>query len=179
MSAFGRALMDAWGDNPRKRSYSATGWHAQVRKLTEHSRGSWAADQAGLDVSHTTLTRWLAEQQEPSGINQARINTAYQLLAGGIWDPAAERRTYAITGIVKTGSDERHRGERDAHGRQLHAPLRIDGTRGTWNRIRDGYESGEIDEEKAEEWFTEDVIVEDIGDGSGGGWQFPGSSYSV
>lgn len=172
MSAIGRALIDAWGGEPRKRSYTATGWHAQVRKLTEHSRGSWAADQAGLDVKHRTLVDWLAERREPSPANQAKINAAYQLLAGGIWDPANERRLYEIRGQVKTGPDVRDRGNNMA-------PLRIDGREGDWRRIREAYESGELDEGDAEAWFTEDVIVEDIGDGSGGGWAFPGASYSV
>jgi hypothetical protein len=181
VSALGRALLDFWGGDPRKKSYQATGWHAQVRKLSEHSRGSWAADQAGLDVSHSTLVRWLAEQQHPSSENQAKIHQAYSLLAGGIWDPAAERRLYEITGWVQTGQgtnmDLRFRGI--PSGPDKSAPLRIDGTEGRWDRIREAYEDGSIDEQKAEEWFTEDVIDQDIGDGSGGGWEFPGASYSV
>lgn len=176
MSALGRALLDFWGE-PRKRSYTATGWHAQVRKLTEHSRGSWAADQAGLDIKHRTLVDWLAERREPSPANKDAIDRAYQLLAGGIWDPANERHQYEIKGVVKTGDDVRDRGH--GRGRDYQAPLRIDGREGNWTRIREGFENGTIDEEEAESWFIEDVIVEDIGDGSEGGWEFPGASYSV
>lgn len=172
----GRALMQAWGDDPRKRSYTATGWHAQISKLTQHSRGSWAADQAGLDVSHTTVVRWLSyggpEDQAPTAENQAKINRAYQLLAGGIWDPSNETREYRIKGTVKTGSDIRDRGS------DGQAALLIDGSSGSWDRIREAYESGEITDKDAGEWFISDVIVEDIGEGSDG-WEFPGSSYSV
>lgn len=176
MSALGRALIEAWGDDPRKKSYTATGWHAQISKLTQHSRGAWAADRAGLDVSHTTVVRWLSyagpEDQAPSKENQSKIAEAYGLLAGGIWDPANERRDYRIKGRVKTGSDDRERG---TNGQ---APLLIDGRSGNWTRIREAYETGEITEDEAEEWFISDVIVEDIGDGSDG-WEFPGPSYSV
>lgn len=180
-SALGRALMRFWGDDPRKKSYTATGWHAQVRKLSEHSRGSWAADQVGLDVKHRTLVDWLAERREPSPANRQKINAAYQLLAGGIWNPAVERHLYEITGWVSTGrgqdQDLRYRGA--TSGPDQSAPLRIDGREGRWYRIRQAYESGELTDEKAEEWFISDVIVEDIGEGSPGGWEFPGSSYSV
>lgn len=184
MTALGRALMEFWGDNPRKKSYTATGWHAQVRKLTEHSRGSWAADRAGLDVKHRTLVGWLAETTEPNKANRAKINAAYQLLAGGIWDPAVERRTYEIRGWVSTGTgrdqDLRFRGV--PSGPDKSAPFRVDGSTGKWRRIREAYETGEIDEDKAEEWFTEDIIEEDdaLRDGSPGtGWEFPGNSYNV
>lgn len=180
MSALGRALMDFWGDNPRKRSYTATGWHAQVRKLTEHSRGSWAADQAGLDVKHRTLVDWLAERREPSPANQTRIRDAYNLLAGGEWDSGNERGTYRITGWVKTGDDERFRGI--PSGPDKSATFKVDASSGKWHRIREAYKSGEIDEDKAEEWFIEDIIEEDdaLNDGSPGtGWEFPGTSYTI
>lgn len=175
MSALGRALLEFWGDNPRKRSYTATGWHAQVKKLTEHGRGSWAADQASLDVKHRTLVDWLAERREPSPANQAKIRAAYNLLAGGKWDPSIEGREHAIKGVVKAGDDERDRGTGMA-------PLRVDGSQGKWHRIREGYESGEIDEDKAEEWFVRDIIEEDdaLNDTSAASkWEFPGTSYSV
>lgn len=177
MTALGRALMAAWGDNPRKKTFTAKGWLAQVKVLTHHGRGSWAADRVGLDPSRETVLRWLSyggpEDQAPSAANQDKIHRAYQLLAGGQWDPAAESRQYPIRGVVKTGTDVRDRGT------PPHGVFLVDGNEGRWGRIRQGYESGEIDEDKAEEWFTEDVIVEDIGDGSGGGWQFPGASYGV
>jgi hypothetical protein len=123
----------------------------------------------------------LAERREPSPANQAAINRAYQLLAGGIWDPAHESRLYEIKGWVQTGhganQDLRYRGI--PSGEDQSAPFRIDGSEGRWTRIREGYESGEIDEDRAEEWFVADVVDEDIGDGSSGGWEFPGASYSV
>lgn len=71
------------------RSYRARGWHAQLRQLTRHGRGSAAADRAGLDVTAATLLHWLAEQETPSTENQAKISRAYDALR--TWDLDAAR----------------------------------------------------------------------------------------
>lgn len=61
-------------------SYRAKSWHAQLRELTGHGRGSAAADKAGLDPSARTLTEWLAERRAPSPENRAKIAEAYEAL---------------------------------------------------------------------------------------------------
>ncbi|MGH3378825.1 MAG: hypothetical protein ACRDP6_29265 [Actinoallomurus sp.] len=59
-------------------SYTAKGWHAQLRALTTSARGSDLADRAGLDPSARTLRGWLAEDRAPSKANQERIAAAYE-----------------------------------------------------------------------------------------------------
>ncbi|MGW1290464.1 hypothetical protein ACWD4N_44510 [Streptomyces sp. NPDC002586] len=76
------------------------------------------------------------------------------------------------SGKVKTGNDERERGTRRA------APLRIDGSRGTWDEIEELWLAGELTDDQFEDHFIDDVIVADIGEGTDG-WEFPGTSYSV
>lgn len=72
-------------------SYTATGWHAQIRALTEHSRGSECADRAGLAPSAQTLHRWLAEEQAPSAANREKIANAYTALRTNRVDRAREQ----------------------------------------------------------------------------------------
>jgi hypothetical protein len=147
------------------------GWHAQASKLTSQQRGYEAMAAAGIDVTPRTLMGWLSESQEPSAANKARIQAAYDLMAGG-WNSSAEKRPYVIHGQVKMGRDSRNRGD----GR--HAPFRINGGRGNWSRIRDEWNRGTMDSDRAEELFVEDVIAEDIGEGSDP-WEFPGTSYTI
>lgn len=75
-----REARDRAGQARPAQSYQAKGWHAQLRKLTEHSRGSDAADKAGLSPSARTLREWLSESREPSKANQERIARAYEAL---------------------------------------------------------------------------------------------------
>ncbi|WP_328777921.1 hypothetical protein OHQ89_00720 [Streptomyces canus] len=79
---------------------------------------------------------------------------------------------YEISGVVQTGDDERTRGTVDA------APLRIEGTRGNWDEIEALWLAGELTDDEVEDHFVDDVIVEDIGEGTDG-WEFPGAAYSV
>ncbi|MFJ5310041.1 hypothetical protein [Streptomyces sp. NPDC088350] len=58
------------------------------------------------------------------------------------------------------------------------APLRIDGSRGDWDAIEELRIAGELSDTGFEDHFVDDVIVQDIGEGTGG-WTFDGSSYSV
>lgn len=58
-------------------SYTATGWHAQLRALTGTARGSELADRAGLNPSSRTLRAWLAEDRPPNAANQRAIAEAY------------------------------------------------------------------------------------------------------
>ncbi|MFI9772922.1 hypothetical protein ACIHJG_39750 [Streptomyces sp. NPDC052415] len=52
------------------------------------------------------------------------------------------------------------------------APLRIDGSRGHWDAIEELWLAGELTDDEFEDHFIDDVIVEDIGEGTG-------ASYSV
>ncbi|MER6533453.1 hypothetical protein ABT215_06470 [Streptomyces sp900105755] len=79
---------------------------------------------------------------------------------------------YEISGVVKTGDDERTRGTVDA------APLRIDGGRGRRDETEGLWLTGELTDDEFEDHFIDDVIVEDIGEGTDG-WEFPGASYAV
>jgi hypothetical protein len=58
-------------------SYTAKGWHAQLRALMGVSRGSELADRAGLNPTTKTVLAWLSESRAPSAANQARIAEAY------------------------------------------------------------------------------------------------------
>lgn len=155
----------------RYKSYTATGWHAQISKLTSSPRGYQAAQSAGLSVTHRTLVDWLAERVEPNAENRAKIASAYRVMSNP-WPAHVERQEFAISGVVKLGSDVRTRGTSDV------APLVIDGSAGQWADMREAWESGDLPAAAAEDAFIENVIVEDLGEGSEP-WEFPGTSYTV
>lgn len=173
-SALGAALIGEWGRN-RKSSYKAKGWLAQIRHLTATRGGSEAADAVGLDVTEGTLLAWLEwshpDDRKPSPSNQRKIRQAYEYMAGS-WDSASQTRRYEITGMIDSGDRIERR------------TLRIDARRGQWDQIRLRYLSGEMTDDEAEQMFVEDVIVEDIGEGSppdhsAYAWGFPGTSYTI
>ncbi|MEU1458375.1 hypothetical protein [Streptomyces avermitilis] len=74
--------------------------------------------------------------------------------------------------LVKTGADERERGNRRA------APLRIDASRGDWTDIETLWIAGDLRDDDLEDLFIDEIIVADIGEGTDG-WEFSGSSYTV
>ncbi|MGW8729217.1 hypothetical protein ACWGNF_24700 [Streptomyces sp. NPDC055808] len=163
---------------PRHRlsSYSAQHWHAQLSQLTGTHRGYQALEDAGLEVTAKTLINWLSDPE----YNVRRgyrdlIHTAYENVAVVPADPIprqVEDGQYEISGYVTTGTDRRNRGTPHA------APLRIDGSRGHWTTIEDLWTAGELTDDAFEDHFIDDVIVEDIGEGTDG-WEFNGSTYSV
>ncbi|MFB7244375.1 hypothetical protein ACFCYX_18160 [Streptomyces populi] len=79
---------------------------------------------------------------------------------------------FEISGLVKTGNDERERGTRRA------APLRIDASRGDWTDIETLWLAGDLRDDDLEDHFIDEIIVADIGDGTDG-WEFNGASYAV
>lgn len=165
------ALAADLGGAPRKASYSAKGWHAQISRLTSTKAGYEAADAVGLDVTERTLKAWLAESVEPNAKNQALIHQAYERVAGK-W-PGWEGMTFRIYGVCQTGSDRRTRGEKWT------APLRVDGpdaSARTWAHFQDEWESGGMTEEEVGEEFA-DMVGDAIGESDR--WLFPGSSYTV
>jgi hypothetical protein len=180
----GNSLGAALGDllraqvTPRHRlsTYSAKHWHAQLSQLTATHRGYEALDAAGLDVRLDTLIKWLSDPE----YNVRRsyrdlIHTAYENVAIVPADPIPDHvkdGQFEISGLVKTGADERERGNRRA------APLRIDGSRGDWSDIETLWLAGDLRDDDFEDRFIDDVIVADIGEGTDG-WEFSGSSYSV
>lgn len=174
-NSLGAALLDLaaeMGGAPRKSTYTAKGWHAQISRLTATQAGYKAADRVGLDVTERTLRDWLAERREPSAANRALINKAYTLAGAGNW-PDWESKTFRIYGLVKQGDDVRDRGLDSS-------PLRIEGTgayASTWAAFRAEWESGGgMTEDDVEEHFS-NVIVDDIGGSVP--WEFPGTSYTV
>lgn len=155
-----------------RRSYTATGWHAQISKLTSSPRGYQAAAAAGLSATARTLKGWLSQDVAPNAANQKKIAEAYAIMAGR-WPDGVERQEFQIHGVMKTGADSRERG-----GGSGTAAFTVDGGAGNWSRIKDAWNRGEVDEDDFEDWFVEDVIDEDIGETSEA-WEFPGGSYTV
>lgn len=172
------AIAQAAGHRGELRSYTAVGWHAQLSKLTSSDRGYQAAADVGLSATARTLREWLESpggehDRAPSAANQRLIAQAYQRMAGR-WPAAAiENQDIKITGEVKIGNDRRHRGSGG------HSPLLIDGSAGTWDTIREIWQSGEeIDPDDVEEAFIEDILEADLGETTEP-WEFPGSHYVV
>ncbi|MFG2277021.1 hypothetical protein ACGFNY_45620 [Streptomyces chartreusis] len=163
---------------PRHRlsSYGAKHWHAQLSQLTGTHRGYQALEDAGLDVTVKTLLNWLSDAE----YNVRRsyrdlIHTAYENVAVVAAEPIPDRfkdGDFEISGWVTTGTDRRQRGTRDA------APLRIGGSRGDWDAVVELWMAGELTDDDFEDHFIDDVIVQDIGEGTDG-WTFDGGSYSV
>ena len=172
--SLGAALLDlAAAHGGRKSTYRAQGWHARLRALTGTERGLSFADQAGLSPSRRTLLAWLAEEQHPNSENRRKIDEAYEAAARKAFPESMKTGTIEITGQVDDGTGRVR--DRGAGGR---APFRVDAGAGDWDAIEEAWENGTLDAELFEELFTVDVLEEDIGDGSGGGWSFPGPSYS-
>lgn len=167
------AVLDELGGTYRK-SYTATGWHAQISKLTSSPRGYQAAEAAGLSVTAKTLRAWLAEEVEPTAKNRALIADAYDRMRGR-WNPSIERKTFEITGDVTIASDTRARGDGGA------APFRVDGSMaglGRWRELEARWRSGELEAEwLAHDWFQA-LIEDDLGEMSDPP-EFDGSSYTV
>lgn len=180
----GPSLGGALGDllraqvTPRHRlsSYTARHWHAQLSHLTRTRRGYQILEDAGLHVTTKTLVNWLSDPEFSvrRGYRDV-IHTAYENAAIVPAEPIPAQfkgGRFEISGTVRTGADERVRGTRRA------APLRIDGRRGHWDDIETLWAAGELTDDAFEDHFVDDVIVEDIGEGTDG-WDFPGASYAV
>jgi hypothetical protein len=174
------AAITAAAGGGHRRSYTAKGWHAQLSKLTSSERGYQAAADVGLSATARTLREWLSSpggehDRAPSAHNQSLIAQAYARMAG-VW-PAGdiEGKDVRITGEVKIGSDNRHRG---GGGRNGSAPFLVDGSAGSWDAIRELWESGEMDPDDIEEAFVDDIVIADLGETTDE-WEFPGSSYTV
>ncbi|MFI9824131.1 hypothetical protein ACIHFC_27250 [Streptomyces sp. NPDC052013] len=163
---------------PRHRlsTYTAKHWHAQLSQLTATHHGYQVLADAGLHVTTKTLINWLSDPEY--NIRRSYrdlIHTAYENAAIIPADPIPDRfknGQFEISGLVKTGDDERERGNRRA------APLRIDGSRGYWDAIEELWLAGELTDDDFEDHFIDDVIVADIGEGTDG-WEFPGAVYAI
>ncbi|MFJ7969659.1 hypothetical protein [Streptomyces sp. NPDC096324] len=122
------------------------------------------------------MFKWLSDPEyNVRRSHRDLIRTAYENVAIVPADPISDTVTngqFEISGIVKTGNDERERGTRRA------APLRVDGSRGDWSDIETLWLAGDLRDDDFEDRFIDDIIVSDIGEGTDG-WEFSGSSYSV
>lgn len=87
------------------RSYTAKGWHAQLRALTGSRHGSEVTDRAGLNPTARTLAAWLSEDRPPSKANQSRIAEAYEGLRNYGVDTANRRAGEAGRNLVDKLSD--------------------------------------------------------------------------
>ncbi|WP_405773644.1 hypothetical protein [Streptomyces sp. NBC_00859] len=172
------ALLRAHGAHPgdRLKSYRAKSWHAQLVQLTSTARGYAALEAAGLTVKPRTLASWLADEEyQVRSSYRTIIARAYEAVATIPPTPVPQSfkdNQFEIRGVVKTGADERDRG---ADGT---APLRIDGRNGNWDAIETKWLAGVLTDEEFEDCFINDVVVEDIGEGTDG-WEFSGSSYNI
>ncbi|MGP4048881.1 hypothetical protein [Streptomyces sp. 2A115] len=177
------ALLRDHGVQPLRRlsSYHAKHWHAQLSQLTHTQRGWEALERAGLTVRPETLVKWLSDPEyNVRRSYQGIIHAAYENIAIVPADPIPQpfkNGQFEIRGRVRTGDDDRIRGELNEHGR-IPAPLRIDGRSGNWAEIERKWAEGELSDDAFEDDFVEYVIIEDIGEGTDG-WEFPGSSYTV
>ncbi|MFE3384793.1 hypothetical protein [Streptomyces anulatus] len=160
----------------RLTSYRAKQWHAQLVQLTATRHGYEALERAGLTVTARTLIHWLSEPEYAVRRSyQEQIRTAYEDAAttpATPLPPDFKVHQFRITGTVQIARDTRDRGTGGE------APLRIDGRNGAWARIEQAWLTDQLTDEAFEEYFIDDVVVEDIGDGTDG-WQFPGSWYQV
>jgi hypothetical protein len=176
-TSLGAALVSIWstaaGGGKTRTSYTARGWHAQLRALTGTRVGREAASAAGLSPTRRTLLAWLTEARTPTAANRQRITDAYTALASG-WPRVVESRRYEIHGMVGAGRDIRDRG----HGRS--APLRIDGAEGRWDSVKKEWvKDRKKNSQMLQYLFVLDVIRGNLGEPSAGGWFFPGSSYTI
>lgn len=175
-SSFGEALINAvsaaaGGQVGEYRSYTAKGWHAQLSKLTSSGRGYQAAADVGLTATAKTLKGWLAEKVVPTPANRLKIAEAYALMAGH-WPPGVEGQDIRITGKVGIGGDVRERGTAGK------AAFLVDGSVGSWQRIKDEWRTGDPDPEDIEGYFIEDLLEADLGEATEE-WSLPGTSYTV
>src|SRR4051812_12138451 len=164
--------LESHAGGSHKRSYTAVGWHAQIRQLTGHSRGSAAADAVGLDPTARTLRGWLAGS-EPSKANQGKIHAAYRRLAAD-FPSSVKSGVQQITGEVTIDGDTRQRGDGN------NATLKIGmGNGGDWSRIEDAWNAGTLTEAELGEWYVKDVCHADLIGVSSDSIEFTGSGYSI
>ncbi|MFB8774870.1 hypothetical protein [Streptomyces broussonetiae] len=103
-------------------------------------------------------------------IHTACENTA-AVPAGPLPDDV-RRGQSEIGGVVRTGDDERERGNRRA------APLRTDGSRGCWHAVEELLRTGGLTDDGSADHFVDDLIVAGVGEGTDGR-ESPGAPYSV
>lgn len=157
-SSLGAALADLWRSGGRaggaRTSYHATTWKGQFTELSATQTGYAAMEAAGLSATLRTQRGWLSGEVRPTLANQQLIAKAYQAMRGG-FDRGFTSATYSITGRVTIDNDSRERGQRGT------APLRIDGSRGRWDRIEDEWNHS-ADPERLEHLFVHDVVLKDL-----------------
>lgn len=145
-------------------------------QLTGTRRGYEALERAGLTVTARTLVTRLSEPEYAVRRSyQDQIESACEDAATNPPTPVPPEfqvHRFRITGTVRIARDVRDRGTRGA------APLHIDGRNSSWARIEQTWLTGQLTDEVFEEYFIDDIVVEDIGDGTDGR-PFPGDLYQV
>ena len=174
-SALRRALNGAARQGVRK-SYQARGWRAQLRQIDRLPvRGTAALEAAGLSPSRETRRRWANGSQRPSAANRAKIQEAYDILAGreeakpyGELPPELEHGVFAITGTIDSGDR--------VEDRTLVVGLSHGFDHDHWETLVDAWMNGDDDDL----WDAfGDLVADDLGVGYWGAGTFSGGSYTV
>lgn len=163
-----RSLIAAHGG--QKATYTAKGWHAQLRALGDTQAGRDAADRAGLAPTSRTYLRWLAEEQTPSPANRAKIQQAYAR-AGRHPLPETMKVNINIRGKVGFGDDVRDRGANSTQDLLIGDHYGAD-----WDDFAEAWEEG-LDDERLEAAFIEHCVVPDLD--TSDDVSFPGGAYTV
>jgi hypothetical protein len=171
--SFGEAFRDALraaAEAPRP-SYTAQSARAQYKHLIKTEAGRAALEEAGLTAAPGTRRRWFGGRQKPGKANAAIIAAAYETMRRGRIPREVKAGKMRITGRVGTGPDVRERGSAG------HAPLEVDLSNGSWDRLDQAWNDGAIDDFEIEEIVSADLIEPDIGGSDW--WYFPGGNYTV
>jgi hypothetical protein len=175
--SLGAALVNLYDQvaGNRRTSYTAKGWHAQVRALTNTAAGRVAADAAGLSPSARTLMGWLSQSQTPNAANRSAIGAAYRSLQGGFDRKAVEKPIEIKGRVTFSARDSRVRGENGIN------PLRVDGAGGDWSEVEKLWNAAVRDHGQHLDAFVDGVVEPDIGEVSEGSWSeaFDGDWYEV
>jgi hypothetical protein len=175
-NSFGGAIRNMLGKvslGQARESYTRSTTVGQFRQLFGSDKGYKALSDAGLDVKQArTFSGWLDGTSQPNKANASAIDRAYKAMQRGGPPDWVKQQSIKISGEVGTGHDVRDRGG----GRYEPLLINLRGTPGGWDRLDEALRDGTDD--AVEEAFADEIIGEDIGDGSGG-WSFPGTSYRV
>jgi hypothetical protein len=161
-TTLGAAILACFDDVPRIQP--ARSPRSRVIELTATRRGSAALEAAGLNVSRSTLLRWLADEQSPSPSNAHIIDRAYRDYLRYPTAPIVRRVSGAIgviTGLIKISDDIGLR------------TIRVDNRAGDWRPIVREWRRPNPNPDEIELLYIIGVVIPDVRDII----EFPGTNY--